>query len=322
VRKTAIGFLALFVIFAFGCAKKAEESTFAEKESPYLADEPAEEAPAAPEPMKSKKMDTSSADERGGAAGAEEVTAPDVLGEGVPEASAAELGRELKLIKTADLTTEVEDVDDGFEEVYAVARAEKALVVGTTRSVADEGYSYGSVTVKVDPSKYDETMKALRQVGKLLSENSTTEDVTQEYVDLGARLENAEKTRDRYLEILATRTGAVHDVLEVEREIERVTENVERLKGQLRYLDSQIGLSTITVNLEEPHGAVPTGYNFGKAIKDALRIALRICIFLIQAVIVLMPFIIILVILVLIIRFIVWFWRRRRRKAKKAATEA
>lgn len=322
MRKTTIAFLALFVIFAFGCAKKAEEPTFAEKESPYLADEYAEEAPA-PEPMKkSKTMDPSSVDERGTAGGTEEATASDVLGEGVPEASAAELGRELKLIKTADLTTEVDDVDDGFEEVYAVAKAEKAIVVGTTRSVADEGYSYGSVTVKVDPSKYDETMKALRKVGKLLSENSTTEDVTQEYVDLGARLENAERTRDRYLEILATRTGAVHDVLEVEREIERVTENVERLKGQLRYLESQIGLSTITVNLEEPHGAVPTGYNFGKAIKDAFRIALRICIFLIQAIIVLMPFIIILVILVLVIRFIVWFWRRRRRKTKKAATEA
>jgi len=319
VRKTAIALLALFVILAFGCAKKAEEPALAEKEAPYVADEYAEEAPA-PEPTKAKRMDTL-AGEKGSAGGAEEVTATDVWAEGVPEADAADIGRDLKLIKTADVTAEVDDIDAGFEEVYAVANAEKALVVGTTRAVADEGYSTGSVTIKVGPAKFDETMKELRKIGKLLSEVSTTEDVTQEYFDLQARLENAEKTRDRYLEILATRTGSVPDVLEVEREIERVTENVERLKGQMRYLESQIGLSTITVHLEEPHAAVPTGYNFGKAIKDALRIALRICIFLIQAVIVLLPFIVILVFLVLIIRFIVWSWRRRRSKAKKAAAE-
>jgi hypothetical protein len=320
VRKTAIIILAFFVVLAFGCAKKAAEPTRAEKDV-AVTEEPAEEGPPAPEPLLSREAETPTPG-AGKAAGAPEgVTAPDVFTGGVPEASAEEIAGDLKLIKTAELTAEVDDVDAAFEEVYAVAKAEKAIVVGTTRSVADEGYSYGSVTVKVHPSKYDETMKALRQIGRPLSENSTTEDVTQEYVDLQARLENAERTRDRYLEILATRTGAVHDVLEVEREIERVTENVERLKGQLRYLESQIGLSTITVRLEEPHAAVPTGYNFGKAIKEAFRIALRICIFLIQAVIVLMPFIVILIILVLVIRVIVWGFQRRRRKAKKAATE-
>jgi hypothetical protein len=164
-------------------------------------------------------------------------------------------------------------------------------------------------------------MRALREVGRLLEENSTTEDVTQEYTDLQARLDNAEATRARYLEILATRAGTVRDVLEVEREIERVTENVERLKGQMRYLDSRIGLSTITVHLEEPHAAVPTVYNLGKAIKKALRVAARICIFLIQAVIVLLPFVAILVVLGLIIRLIVWYLQRRKRKVKQAITD-
>lgn len=320
MRQATVILLTLGMVLSFGCAKKAEEMAPAGRE-PALPEEFAEEAPAAPEPMKSTKTDTAAGD-KGAVGGAEGTPLSDVAGRGVAEADAAELGGELKLVKTADLTAEVDDVDAGFEEVYAVARGEGALVVGTTRSVAEEGYSYGSVTLKVEPTRFDETMKALRGVGKLLSENSTTEDVTQEYVDLQVRLENAEKTHERYLEILATRTGAVHDVLEVEREIERVTENLERLKGQLRYLDSRLGLSTITVHLEEPHGAVPSGYNFGRAVKDAFRIAVRICIVLIQATIVLMPFLLLLVILVLVIRVVVWWWRRRRRKAKEAASEA
>jgi hypothetical protein len=279
----------------------------------------AEKTGAADRGIETTSLETGYAEDGIGGEGGSE--APTEIG-GVPTASAEELGADMKLIKTASLTCEVEDVDAGFEEVHAVAKAEKALVVGTTRSSADEGYDVGSVTIKVHPSKYEETMKALRKIGLLIEENSSTSDVTQEYYDLSARLDNAEATRARYLEILATRTGTVHDILEVEREIERVTENIEVLKGQLRYLDSQVGLSTITVYLEEPHTTVPTGYSFGKAVKDAFRIAIRICIFLVQAVIVLLPFVIILIIIVLIIRLVVWIFQRRRRRAKAAAADA
>jgi hypothetical protein len=318
VRKLIIVLSFFTICLAIGCAKKAEETPLVGEKELHEEGAAPEAAPTAPgENLKAKRDDgVLPAGEATDAAGTERGGMADVL-TGVAEA--ADIAGELKLIKTADLTCEIDDVDEGFEQVYAVAAAEKALVVGTNRAVAEEGYVFGSVTLKVHPSKFDETVKALRKIGRLLSESSTTEDVTQEYVDVQARLENAEATRARYLEILAVRAGTVPDILEVEREIERVTENIERFKGQLRYFDAQIGLSTITVNFEQPHAAVPTGYSFGKAVKDAFRIAVRICIFLVQAVIVLLPFIILLIILVLIIRLIVWFIQRRRRKAKQAA---
>lgn len=226
----------------------------------------------------------------------------------------------LLLIKTADLTVEVSDIDQGFEEIYKIAAAEKAIVTKTGRSVTEEGVASGTVQLKVLPERFDETMAALRKVGRLVNESSSSEDVTARYVDLKARLENAEAARQRYLDILATKSGSVEDILAVEREIERVTENVERLKGEMRLLETQIGLSTINVALEEPHGAVPGGYKFVKAIKAAVRIAVYISIFLIQAVIVLMPFIIILLILILIIRLVVGYFQKKKKKAKAAAT--
>jgi hypothetical protein len=323
VRKLAVILSSFALVLAFGGCKKAEEISAPDEKEFYEEGAVPEAAPAPTDDMMRKSSEggklATSTDVPG--TGTERATDIDGTLAGVPEANAAEIAGELKLIKTADITCEVGDVDAAFDEVYAVAAAEKGLVVGTNRAVAEEGYVYGSVTLKVHPSKYDETVKALRGIGRLVSESSTTEDVTQEYMDVQARLENAEATRARYLEILATRAGTVPDVLEVEREIERVTENVERFKGQIRYFDSQIGLSTITVHLEEPHAAVPTGYSFGKAVKDAFRIALRICIFLVQAVIVLLPFIILLIILVLFIRLIVWMIQRRRRKAKQAAID-
>ncbi|MEE8640439.1 MAG: DUF4349 domain-containing protein [bacterium] len=321
MRKLAIVLSCFALVLVTGCAKKAKEAPLVGEEELYEEKTAPEAAPTAPgEDLKYKRTE-GEMPARGAtdAAEGERADLTDVLG-GVAEA--ADIAGELKLIKTADLTCEIDDVDEGFEQVYAVAAAERALVVGTNRAVAEEGYVFGSVTLKVHPSKFDETVRALREIGRLLSESSTTEDVTQEYVDVQARLENAEATRARYLEILAIRAGTVPDILEVEREIERVTENIERFKGQLRYFDAQIGLSTITIHFEQPHAAVPTGYSFGKAVKDAFRIAVRICIFLIQAVIVLLPFIILLIIMVLVIRLIVWSIQRRRRKAKQAAIDA
>jgi len=321
VRKSAILLSCFTLVLVIGCAKKAEETPLVGEKELYEEKAAPEAAPTAPgEDLKYKRAE-GEMPARGttDAAEGERADLTDVLG-GVAEA--ADVAGELKLIKTADLTCEIDDVDEGFEQVYAVAAAERALVVGTNRAVAEEGYVFGSVTLKVHPSKFDETVRALREIGRLVSESSTTEDVTQEYVDVQARLENAEATRARYLEILAIRAGTVPDILEVEREIERVTENIERFKGQIRYFDAQIGLSTITVHFEQPHAAVPTGYSFVKAVKDAFRIAVRICIFLVQAVIVLLPFIILLIIMVLVIRLIVWSIQRRRRKAKQAAIDA
>ncbi len=304
-----IGALALLACFA--CAKKAEAPEGVSKETTPTT---------APE---LKKMEKGAGDAAGMPAEAE-APPPPAPGGGadltaIPKGDASALVGELKLIKTANVTLEVPNVDEGFEKVYAVAAAEKAIVTGTNRSVAEEGYAYGSVTVKVTPEKYDETLRAMRKLGRLVDENSSSQDVTAEYVDLQARLENAEASRARYLQILAAKSATVPDILAVEREIERVTETIERLKGELRVMESQVSLSTVTVTLEEPHAAIPGGYRFTKAVKSAVRIAIYICIFLVQAIIVLLPFVVILLILLLILRAILWYFQRRKRKVKETA---
>jgi hypothetical protein len=313
------------LMLAGGCAKKMKEAP-AVAPTPVAGAEKREKRdalPPSPEEMKTVDRAAGEASPAGGEGGRESApikNATEVPGMNVPAADVADIAGELKLIKTASLRCEVADVDRGFEDVAKIAKAERGIVVGTSRATADEGYAYGAVTIKVTPERYDETIRALRKVGRLLEENSSTQDVTAEYVDVQARLNNAEATRDRYLTILKEKSASVHDILEVEGQLERVTEKIELYKGQIRLLDTQIGLSTITVNLEEPHATLPGGYSFGKALKDALRIAIRIAIFMVQAAIVLLPFVILLGILLLVVRFIIWFVQRRQRKVKEAAT--
>ena len=179
------GVLLSLILFAGACAKK-ETAT----ESLKLAEETG--MPAAPEMPKGGNEESgsgvvlSSAPSEG-----VPVTKALEVPSMVPEADAAEIAGNLKLIKTATVSCEVSKLDEGFDEVYKIAQAQRGIVVGTTRNVHEEGYAYGSVTIKVAPERYDETIRALRKVGRLLSENSTTEDVTAEYVDLEARLANA-----------------------------------------------------------------------------------------------------------------------------------
>jgi hypothetical protein len=76
--------------------------------------------------------------------------------------------------------------------------------------------------------------------------------VGEEYVDVTARVNNAHRLEDRLIALLATRTGKLQDVLSVERELARVREEIERYEGRLRYLNSRVATSTLSVTVHEP----------------------------------------------------------------------
>jgi hypothetical protein len=76
--------------------------------------------------------------------------------------------------------------------------------------------------------------------------------VSEEFVDLSARIANGHRLEDRLLELLRTRTGKLADVLTVERELARVREEIERMEGRVRYLKAGAQLSTLSVSLHEP----------------------------------------------------------------------
>jgi hypothetical protein len=98
--------------------------------------------------------------------------------------------------------------------------------------------------------------------------------VSEEFVDLTARVANAHRLEDRLVELLRTRTGKLQDVLTVERELARVREEIERMEGRLRFLKSSAQLSTLSVNLYEPAPLVashPGRSVIGEAFRTAWR---------------------------------------------------
>jgi len=154
------------------------------------------------------------------------------------------------IIYTARLNLQVKNIE------------EKKLLIESLltqyQSYLQSGSEY-SWTIRVPQKNYEALLTELEQLGDITSKNEYTQDVTDQYRDTEIRLETLEKSRQRYLELL-DKAEKVSEILEIERELERVNVSIESLKGSLKRFDSQIQYATITLNLQEKVKPGPLGY--------------------------------------------------------------
>jgi len=140
------------------------------------------------------------------------------------------------LIYTANLSLAVFQVESGLEAVERVARE----VGGYLSSRQDN-----AITIRVPRDRFDDTIARIEKLGDVTHRDIKAQDVTDEFVDLQARLKNAYSIRDRLNDLLAK--AAVKEALEIEKELGRVTEDIERMEGKLKLFRDQIAFSTVTV---------------------------------------------------------------------------
>ena len=180
----------------------------------------------------------------------------------------------------------------------------------------------GSVEVKVPAKGYGGALDEIADLGEVQDMRETSQDVTEEYVDLQARLDNSIKLEQRILGLLAESTGTIDDVLHVEKELASVREDIERLEGRKRYLDSRISLSTITVDLHEKgaaRGGDPTaGQVFGQIMNKVGVVFVGSVGILITFVVAVAPWVVSAALLALLIAGIVRITRRKRPAAVPA----
>ena len=129
------------------------------------------------------------------------------------------------------------------------------------------------IELKIPAARFDEALSGLTPIGKLESVNVDAEDVGEEFVDVSARMDNARRLERRLIDLLATRTGKLKDVLDVERELARVREEIDRYEGRIRYLKAHTAMSTLRVSVHEPLPVVGTAGKsvMGEAVTQAWR---------------------------------------------------
>jgi hypothetical protein len=179
-----------------------------------------------------------------------------------PEATPATVGptANRKLIRNATAELEVVSFDESVQKITAFASEEKGYVSTTSSEKQANGKLRGEIVVKVLPDNLDRFLGKLRGIGELKNQALTTEDVTKAYFDTESRLKNARLMEQRLIEILKTKSKDVADLLEVEKELGRVREEIETMQGELKFMDSQVAFATVTITLAEKNMNVPAAF--------------------------------------------------------------
>lgn len=153
---------------------------------------------------------------------------------------------EQKIIKTGDIRFESNDLEETYSQLIIAIKKHHAIIQNDT-----EGKDYSSVfrrlVVRV-PSKNFDLFLADISKGVTYFDNKdiSSQDVTEEYIDIDARLKAKKVLEARYLELLK-KANKVSEMLEIEAQLSAIREEIEAKEGQLRYMQSQISMSTITI---------------------------------------------------------------------------
>lgn len=195
------------------------------------------------------------------------------------------------LVRHGQASIEVRRVDDALLRIRQSAQQLGGFVANTAlRNGRDEQPS-ASLELRVPTARFDELISGLKAVGKVESVTANAEDVGEEYVDLGARAANARRVEARLVEMLASRTGKLSDVLTVEQELARVRQDIERHDARLRWLERRASLSSFSITLHEPLALVDRTTNgpIAEAFAEAWRRLLGVIAWFIAALGVLVP---------------------------------
>lgn len=221
----------------------------------------------------------------------------------------SDLPRSAKLIREAFLSLEVESCDQTVSSLNKLASDSGGYVLNvSTTSDSDRENKRSDVVLRIPEGNLDGILDEIKTLALAVeNERITTTDVTEEFVDLEARLQVKRSVEGRYIQLLEQATDA-SQALEIERSLGSIREEIERLEGRQRYLTNRIELSTITLDLHEPS---PVSSYFARAFSMGMNICLSVLFGLLVLVVGLSPFIVLLVFGGWILRTMV---KRRRRR--------
>lgn len=181
------------------------------------------------------------------------------------------------VVYTGSLSLEVQDAKDTVNKIEALLQANKGYISSRSLVAYKEDKLRGTITIRVPAVALDSILAQIKALGiKVLREDSKSDDVTQEYVDLDARRKNLEAYELELTKLLDTvreRTGKAEDILAVYNQLTEVRGQIEQIKGRQNYLENTSTLATYTIDLV-PHEevvVVQEGWDPGNTARQALR---------------------------------------------------
>ena len=157
---------------------------------------------------------------------------------------------ERMIVRTGDMSLVVADVAIAIERIAGFAESYEGYVV-SSNSWREGDRLVGNIAIRVDAERFDDAIRALRQLAvEVIQESTSSKDVTEEYIDLEAKLHNLEASEKQLLRLME-QAGKVTEILDVQRELSKTRGEIEQTKGRMQYLEQTSSMSLIQVRLEQ-----------------------------------------------------------------------
>jgi Domain of unknown function (DUF4349) len=227
---------------------------------------------------------------------------------------------ERKIIRNADLTLEANAPEEIQRRISSIAESKGGFVVESQQSSSSSEIATRDtvrMTVRIPAEKFNESLEEIRKSGnRVVVETVKGEDVTEEFLDVEARLKTKKALEEQFIQIMK-QGKTVEEALSVQRELANVREEIEKVEGRKRFLENQASLSTIKILIQTPNSLTPSSsgffYKLGQSISSGFDAALGFVLFFVTAAIALLPFLILVVLpIYLIIRYLLRKWRKQR----------
>jgi hypothetical protein len=240
------------------------------------------------------------------------------------QAVSLESGFDRKIIRNADLTIEVNSTTEAQQKVTTIAESNGGFVV-TSEAKQKENSDTAKRTldikliIRVPSTQFNSALQQIESLATNMPQrNVSGQDVTEEFIDLEARIKTQKALELQFLEIMK-KANKVEDALEVQRQIADVRTEIEKLEGRKNFLANRSSLSTITVNIQTPTPIVVSATGFGRTVRDAvsdsLDLASGIVLFFVRFVIVMIP---VFMFVILPLGLIALYFKRRAHRVRLA----
>jgi archaellum component FlaC len=235
------------------------------------------------------------------------------------------------VIQNASLSILVRDPAKDQDAIAAMAKELGGYVVTSNlyKYLGESGIEYpeATITIRVPAGKLDETLARIKAMVEdanldILSENRSGQNVTKEYTDLKSRLTNLEQAEAQLREIMASATKT-EDVLAVFNQLTQIREQIEVIKGQMKYYEESAAMSAVDIRIKSKESVAPltvAGWQPQGVARDALQALIDALKFIVNLLIWIIIFLIpILIIIILPVWAVIRAIRRSRAKKKAAA---
>lgn len=217
---------------------------------------------------------------------------------------------EQKLIKESYLRFETQDLDKTYNQIIHFVKQNNGYIQNDNSS---KNYNriYKTLTIRIPTINFEKTIDSIENNVKFFDEKRiSSKDVTEEFIDLEARLKAKQTLEKRYLDLLI-KAKNVKEILEIERELSKIREEIESQQGRLKYLQNRVSLSTLNVDFYKVTSETGITISYGTKMWNAIRSGFNGISMFFLGLLQIWPFLLILIITTL------WFrkWYKKKNKS-------